>query len=80
MRRTEEIRARKCFQKRTDVIANFAIADSRLLQDVPCEDVKIKLGRNRELIWPGQDRVDQSRMIEHVIARIAVASRSTSET
>src|SRR6185312_13192721 len=75
MRRTQEICARKCFQERTDVIANLSIADSSLLQDVPREDVKIELGRNRELVWPGQDRVDQSRMIEHVIARIAVGEQ-----
>src|ERR1700747_609093 len=38
-------RARKCFKQRRDIIAQFAVTDPALLQDVPGQNVKIKLGR-----------------------------------
>ena len=72
VRRAQKICARKCLQKRTDVIAQFSIANSSLLQNVTGEHVKIKLRGNGEMIGVGQDRIDQARMVEHVIARIGV--------
>ena len=69
------LRARKCFQERSDVIAEFAIGDSGLLQDVTGEDVKIKLRGNREMTGVGEDRIDQARMIEHDIARLGIAEQ-----
>src|SRR5947209_9525316 len=38
------VRVGKCFQKRTHVVGQFAVPNSALLEDVPREHVKIKLG------------------------------------
>src|SRR5262249_16212458 len=42
-RTLELVRARKSFQERSNVIAKFAVADSSLLQNVPGENIEIKL-------------------------------------
>ncbi len=44
VRALQLVRARKSFEERADVIAKFAITNARLLQDMPGEDVKVKLG------------------------------------
>jgi hypothetical protein len=75
MGRAQEVGAGKRFQKRRDIIAKFAIADSSLLQDVSREHVKIKLRRNSELVRSRQDGIDETGMIEHVVARVGVSEQ-----
>ena len=58
VRALQLVRARKSFEKRTDVIAKFAIADASLLEDVSSEDVKIKLRRNVQMAGVGKNRFD----------------------
>ncbi len=67
--------AGKGFQKRSDVIAKFAVADSGLLQNVAGKHVEIKLRRNAQVRRVGQDRFDQLRMIEHRIARFGITQK-----
>jgi hypothetical protein len=72
--------ARENFKQRRDIIAKLAVADPPLLEDVPGQNVKIKLGRYPKMPAVTQDRVDQSRMVEDGIARFDIAQRSTRET
>ena len=58
VRALQLVRARKSFEKRTDVIAKFTIADAGLLEDVSGEDVKIKLRRNVQMAGVGKNRFD----------------------
>src|SRR6266487_4411953 len=45
VRHLQPVRARKSFKQRRDVIAQFAIADPALLQNVTSQNIKIKLRR-----------------------------------
>jgi len=49
LRHLQSIRARKSFEQRRHVIAKFAVADPALLQNVPGQNIKIKLRRNPEV-------------------------------
>jgi len=68
-------RARKRFEQRRYIIAKFAVADSALLQNVPGQNVKIKLRRDPQVPAIIQDCVDQSRTIENGIARFDIAQK-----
>ena len=59
------IRAGKGFEQRTDVIGEFAVADSSLLQNMSRENVEIKLRRNMQVSGVTKNRFDQTRMIEN---------------
>ena len=72
VRRTQLICSRKSFQERANVIGKFAITDASLLQNVPCEDVEIKLRRNAEMSGVAQNCFDQARMIEDRVERFCV--------
>ena len=54
LRHLQPVRARKSFEQRRDVIAQFAIADPALLQNVPGQNIKIKLRR-----YPQMSAVDK---------------------
>jgi len=69
------IRARKGFQKRANVIAQFSVEDSALLQNVAGEHVKIKLRGDVQVCRVGKNGIDQSRMIENGIARFGVTQK-----
>lgn len=73
MRRAQTVGARKSFQERSDVIAELAIGDADIAQDMTGQDIKIKVRRNLELAGVGEDRVDQARIIEDAVARFGVA-------
>src|SRR5436305_14805134 len=49
VRHLQPVRARKSFKQRCDVIAKFAVADPALLQNVPGQNIKIKLRRYPEM-------------------------------
>ena len=49
IRHLQSVRARKSFEQRRHVVAQFAIADPALLQNVPGQNVKIKLRRYSEI-------------------------------
>jgi hypothetical protein len=68
-------RARKRFQQRRDVVAELAVADSALLQNVPGQNVKIELRRYPQMSAVIQDCINQSRMIENGIARFDIAQK-----
>ena len=68
-------RARKCFKQRPDIITKLAVADSALLQNVPGENVKVKLRRYPQMSAVIQDRVHQSWMIEDGITRFDIAQK-----
>src|SRR5437762_3908541 len=75
VRHLQPVRARKSFQQRSDVIAQFAITDPALLQNVPGQNIKIKLRRYPQMFAIGQNSLDQSRMIENGIARFNIAQK-----
>jgi len=68
-------RARKRFEQRRDIIAKFAVADSALLQNVPGQNVKIKLRRDPQVPAIIQDCIDQSRTIENGITCFDIAQK-----
>src|SRR5438445_12943018 len=55
IRRMQLVRARKCFQERADIITQFTVADSGLLQNITCQNVKIELGGNAKMPGVGKD-------------------------
>src|ERR1700682_6091471 len=73
VRSPKQIGPRKRFQNRSDVIAKFTIGDAGLLENVPGQDVKIKLRRDLKMSGVRKNRVDQPRMIENRIARFRIA-------
>ena len=75
VRRLQAVHARKSFEKRGDVIAQFPIGDSDISQDVAREDVKIKMRRDAKLAGIGKNRVNQPRIIEDGVARFRVAQQ-----
>ena len=75
MRRLHAVDARKGFEKRGDVIAQLAIRDSDVAQDVAREHIKIKMRRDPELAGSGKNRFDQPRRIEDRVARFGVAEQ-----
>src|SRR5947207_32340 len=62
VRHLQPVRARKSFKQRRDVIAQLAVADPALLQNVPRQNIKIKLRRYPQMFAIGQNSLDQSRM------------------
>ena len=75
VRGLQSVRTRKGFQERSDIIAEFPIDNSRLLQDVPGEHVEIKLRRNVEVTSVAQNRVNQARMIENGITCFRIGKK-----
>ena len=75
VRRPEEAGAGKCLQQRTNIVAQFAIADAGLLQDMPRQHIKIELRRNLKMSGVRKNRVDQLWMIENRIARFRIAQK-----
>ena len=75
VRALQLVRARESFEQRANIIAKFAIADPGLLQDVPGQDVKVKLRRDVEMSRIGKNGLDQARMIENGVARCRVAQQ-----
>src|SRR6266566_7813067 len=71
----QPVRARKSFKQRRDVIAQFAITDPALLQNVTSQNIKIKLRRYPQMFAIGQNSLDQSGMIENGIARFDIAQK-----
>src|SRR5439155_12403547 len=71
----QPVRARKRFEQRRHVIAKLPVADSALLQDVPGQNVKVKLRRYPQMSAVIQDCVHQSWMIENRIARFDIAQK-----
>src|SRR5881227_1816829 len=58
VRALQLVRARESFEQRADIIAKLAITDPGLLQDVPSQDIKIKLGRDVEMFRMGKNGLD----------------------
>ena len=75
VRRAQPARARKRFEERRDVIAELAIGDADVAQDMARQDIKIKVRRNLEVSRVRKDRVDQPRIIQNGIARFRVAEK-----
>ena len=75
VRGLQSVRTRESFQERSDVVAEFSIDNSRLLQDMPGEHIEIKLRRNVEVPGVAQDRVSQARMIENGITRFRIGEK-----
>jgi len=75
VRHLQSVRARKSFEQRRHVIAQFTITDPALLQNVPGQHIKIKLRRNPQMSAIAQNGFDQSRMIENGIARFEIAQK-----
>ena len=75
VRKLQPVRARKRFKQRCDIIAQIAVADPALLQNVPGQNIKIKLRRNPQMSAVIQNCVNQSRMIENRIARFDIAQK-----
>src|SRR5437016_13164866 len=67
---------RKCFKQRPNIITKLAVADSALLQNVPGQNVKVKLRRYPQMSAVIQDRVHQSWMIEDGITGFDIAQKS----
>jgi hypothetical protein len=67
--------ARKSFEQGRHIIAKLAVADPALLQNVPGQDVKIKLSGNPQMPAVIQDCINQPRMIENGIARFDIAQK-----
>jgi hypothetical protein len=68
-------RARKRLKQRRDIIAQFPVADPALPQNVPGQNVKIKLRRDPQMPTMIQDRVNQPGMIENRIPRFDIAQK-----
>ena len=60
-------------QQRTDVVGEFSVANSGLLQNMPGQNVEIKLRRDAQMSGVGKNRFDQKRMIEDGVARVRIA-------
>ena len=75
VRRFQLIRARKSFEQRADIIGEFSITDSSLLQDMSCEDVKIKLRRDPKMSAVAENRFDQTRMIENWVQHFCITQK-----
>ena len=60
---------------RDHVIAKFSVADPALLQNVPGQNVEIKLRRDPQMSAVIQDRFNQSGMIENRIPRFDIAQK-----
>src|ERR1700752_3687411 len=73
--RLQLVSARKSLEQRPDVIAEFAIADSGLLQNVPGQDIKIKLRRNAKVASVVENRFDQFWVIEDGIPYFGIAQQ-----
>ena len=71
----QTVHAGKSFEERSDVIAQLAIGDSDISQDVTREHVKIKVRRDAKLTGIGKNRVNQPRIIENGVARFRVAQQ-----
>src|SRR6266550_3822162 len=67
--------SRKLFQERPNIIAQFAIGDPGVSQDVTGENVEIELRRNPEVASLRQDRVHQARGIENEIAAFRISKQ-----
>src|SRR5437899_10010871 len=75
VRQLQLVRARKSFEQRPDIVAKLAVADPALLQNVPGQNIKIKLRRNPQVSAIAQNGVDQSRMVENGIARFDITQK-----
>jgi hypothetical protein len=73
MRRLHPADPRERLEQRRDVVAQLPIRDPSLPQDMPREHVEVELRGDRKMPRVRQDRIDQPRMIEDRVARLAVA-------
>src|SRR4051794_15720230 len=72
VRRAEAAGARKSFEQGTHVITELAISNPNIAENVPGQDIKIKVGRDLKMAGPGKDRLDETRIIEHRIAGFGI--------
>jgi hypothetical protein len=75
VRSEQSVRARERFQKRRDIIAELAIGDTNVAENVPGQDIKIKMRRNPKLTGTGKDRVHQARIIQDTVAGFGIAEK-----
>lgn len=75
VRRAQYTHSRKGFQQRGNVIAQFPVEDSCLLQNVTGQYVEIELGRDAQMCGIGKNRVDEPGMIENGITDFGIAEK-----
>jgi len=69
------MRAGKILEEGTDIIAQFAIADSGVAQNISRQNVEVKLGGNPELAVIAQNRLHQARRIDNGIASFGISEQ-----
>src|SRR5436190_24316403 len=69
------MRARKILEQRTDVIAQFAIADSGVTQDVSRQHIEVELGRDAQLAIIAKNGLHQARGIKNGIAGLGIGQK-----
>ena len=62
----------KRFQERSNVITDLAIGYADVTEDVPGQDVKVKMRRDLEMAGSGKDGLNQARIIENRIAGFGI--------
>src|SRR5437660_12651350 len=72
MRASQEMRAREILEQGTDVIAQFAIADSGITQNVSRQNIEVELGGDPQLHVMAEDRLHQARGIENGVAGLGI--------
>ena len=75
MRAAQEMRAREILEQGTDVIAQFAIADSGVAQNVSRQNIEIELGRDAQLAIIAKNGLHQARGIENGIAGLGIGQK-----
>src|SRR6185437_3180509 len=71
----QEMRAREILEQGTDVIAQFAIADSGVAQNISREHIEVELGRNAQLAIIAKNGLHQARGIENGIAGLGIGEK-----
>src|SRR5205823_14205300 len=75
LRRLQGVRTRKIFQERADVIAQFAIPDSSVAQDIARQNIKVKLRVNSQLSVVAENGLDETRRIKDGIAGLGIGQK-----